>query len=165
MISYVPQDAYLFDASVKENIGYGKTNASDEEIIDAAKAANAHDFIMELSDGYDTLVGERGESLSGGQRQRIAIARAFLKNAPVLLLDEATSALDNENEAIVQQSIESLMKNRTVIVVAHRLSTIENADIIYVIEHGRVVQLGTHEDLKQQDGVYAELVKLSNAFK
>ena len=155
----------MFDASVKENIGYGKTNASDEEIIDAAKAANAHDFIMELSDGYDTLVGERGESLSGGQRQRIAIARAFLKNAPVLLLDEATSALDNENEAIVQQSIESLMKNRTVIVVAHRLSTIENADIIYVIEHGRVVQLGTHEDLKQQDGVYAELVKLSNAFK
>ena len=155
----------MFDASVKENIGYGKTNASDEEIIDAAKAANAHDFIMELSDGYDTLVGERGESLSGGQRQRIAIARAFLKNAPVLLLDEATSALDNENEAIVQQSIESLMKNRTVIVVAHRLSTIENADIIYVIEYGRVVQLGTHEDLKQQDGVYAELVKLSNAFK
>ena len=155
----------MFDASVKENIGYGKANASDKEIIEAAKAANAHDFIMELSEGYDTLVGERGESLSGGQRQRIAIARAFLKNAPVLLLDEATSALDNENEAIVQQSIESLMKNRTVIVGAHRLTTIENADIIYVIEHGRVVQLGTHEDLKQQDGVYAELVKLSNAFK
>lgn len=165
MISYVPQDAYLFDASVKENIGYGKANASDKEIIEAAKAANAHEFIEELSDGYDTVVGERGESLSGGQRQRIAIARAFLKNSPVLLLDEATSALDNENEAVVQQSIESLMKNRTVIVVAHRLSTIENADIIYVIEHGRVVQLGTHEDLKQQDGVYAELVKLSNAFK
>lgn len=161
MISYVPQDAYLFDASVRENIGFGNPDATDEEIVEAAKAANAHEFITGLTDGYDTIVGERGEMLSGGQRQRIAIARAFLKNAPILLLDEATSALDNENEIIVQSSIEELMKNRTVIVIAHRLSTIENADIIYVIEHGKVVQKGTHEELKSKPGTYAELVKLS----
>lgn len=162
MIAYVPQDAYLFDASVKENIGYGKPGASDNEIIAAAKAANAHEFITELSDGYDTVVGERGETLSGGQRQRIAIARAFLKNAPILLLDEATSALDNENEVIVQSSIEALMKNRTVIVIAHRLSTIENADVIYVIQDGKVVQTGVHDELKNEIGTYAELVRLSN---
>lgn len=161
MIAYVPQDAYLFDASVKENIWFGNPDASDDEIITAAKMANAHEFIIQLSDGYDTIVGERGETLSGGQRQRIAIARAFLKNAPILLLDEATSALDNENEVIVQSSIEELMKNRTVIVIAHRLSTIENADIIYVIEKGRAVQKGTHKELKQTPGTYAELVKLS----
>ncbi|MCI5893516.1 MAG: ABC transporter ATP-binding protein/permease [Clostridiales bacterium] len=163
MIAYVPQDAYLFDASVKENISYGKPGASDSEIIEAAKAANAHEFITELSDGYDTIVGERGETLSGGQRQRIAIARAFLKNAPILLLDEATSALDNENEVIVQSSIEALMQNRTVIVIAHRLSTIENADVIYVIQDGKVVQSGVHEDLKNESGTYAELVRLSKA--
>lgn len=161
MLSYVPQDAYLFDATVRENIGFGKPDATDDEIIAAAKAANAHEFIETLTDGYDTIVGERGEMLSGGQRQRIAIARAFLKNAPILLLDEATSALDNENEVIVQSSIEELMKNRTVIVIAHRLSTIENADVIYVIEHGKVVQKGTHEELKAKPGTYAELVKLS----
>lgn len=162
MISYVPQDAYLFDASVKENIGFGKPDASEDDIIAAAKAANAHKFITELSNGYDTVVGERGEILSGGQRQRIAIARAFLKNAPILLLDEATSALDNENEIIVQNSIEKLMKNRTVIVIAHRLSTIENADVIYVIEHGKVTQHGTHKELKTQVGTYAELINLRN---
>ncbi len=161
LIAYVPQDAYLFDTTVKENISYGKPGASDEEIIAAAKAANAHEFISEMSSGYDTLVGERGESLSGGQRQRIAIARAFLKNAPILLLDEATSALDTENEQIVQKSIEALMKNRTVIVVAHRLTTIENADVIYVIEHGRVEQKGTHEQLKAIPGIYSSLVKLN----
>ena len=133
MIGYVPQDAYLFDATIRENISCAKVGASEEEIIRAAKAANAHEFIMNLPNGYDTMTGERGETLSGGQRQRIAIARAFLKNAPILLLDEATSALDNENEQIVQASIEALMENRTVIVVAHRLSTIENADLIYVI--------------------------------
>lgn len=161
MISYVPQDAYLFDASVRENISYGKPGAAESEIIEAAKAANADGFISQLPQGYDTVVGERGESLSGGQRQRIAIARAFLKNAPILLLDEATSALDTENELIVQSSIEALMKNRTVIVVAHRLSTIENADIIYVIENGAVVQSGTHSELKEAAGTYAELVKLA----
>ncbi len=162
MMAYVPQDAYLFDASVKENISYGKPGASDDEIIAAAKAVNAHEFITDLPDGYDTVVGERGETLSGGQRQRIAIARAFLKNSPILLLDEATSALDNENEVIVQSSIEALMKNRTVIVIAHRLSTIENADVIYVIQGGKVVQTGVHDDLKNESGTYAELVKLSN---
>ena len=161
MISYVPQDAYLFDASVRENISYGKPGAAESEIIEAAKAANADGFISQLPQGYDTVVGERGESLSGGQRQRIAIARAFLKNAPILLLDEATSALDTENELIVQSSIEALMKNRTVIVVAHRISTIENADIIYVIENGAVVQSGTHSELKEAAGTYAELVKLA----
>lgn len=161
MLSYVPQDAYLFDASVKENIGFGKPGATDDEIIAAAKAANAHEFICALSSGYDTIVGERGESLSGGQRQRIAIARAFLKNAPVLLLDEATSALDNENEVIVQSSIDALMKNRTVLVIAHRLSTIENADIIYVIKSGKTVQSGTHETLSREKGIYRELDKLS----
>ena len=165
MLAYVPQDAYLFDASVKENISYGKPNASDDEIIAAAKAANAHEFITELSAGYDTIVGERGETLSGGQRQRIAIARAFLKNAPILLLDEATSALDNENEVIVQSSIDELMKNRTVIVIAHRLSTIENADVIYVIQNGKVVQSGVHSELKKEEGIYAELVELSGGIK
>ena len=146
--------------SVYDNVAFGlRTRKMDKETIDK-KVKD----ILEVC-GLTELAQRFPKQMSGGQRQRIAIARAFLKNAPVLLLDEATSALDNENEAIVQQSIESLMKNRTVIVVAHRLSTIENADIIYVIEYGRVVQLGTHEDLKQQDGVYAELVKLSNAFK
>lgn len=161
MIGYVPQDAYLFDATIGENISCAKAGASEEEIIRAAKAANAHEFIMNLPNGYDTMTGERGETLSGGQRQRIAIARAFLKNAPILLLDEATSALDNENEQIVQASIEALMENRTVIVVAHRLSTIENADLIYVIENGRVTQKGSHESLKSVPGTYASLVKLA----
>lgn len=162
MISYVPQDAYLFDTTVRENISYGRPGASNEEIIEAAKAAGAHEFIREMPKGYDTQVGERGESLSGGQRQRIAIARAFLKNAPILLLDEATSALDTENELIVQKSIDALMKNRTVIVVAHRLSTIEKADKIYVLERGRVTQSGTHEELKNIPGTYAGLVKLAH---
>ena len=162
MISYVPQDAYLFDTTVRENISYGRPGASNEEIIEAAKAAGAHEFIRAMPKGYDTQVGERGESLSGGQRQRIAIARAFLKNAPILLLDEATSALDTENELIVQKSIDALMKNRTVIVVAHRLSTIEKADKIYVLERGRVTQSGTHEELKNVPGTYAGLVKLAH---
>ena len=161
MISYVPQDAYLFDESIKENIRYGRPGASDDEVIKAAKVANAHDFILNLPDGYDTYVGERGESLSGGQRQRIAIARAFLKNAPILLLDEATSALDTENERLVQHSLERLMKNRTTMVVAHRLTTIENSDVIYVIKGGRVVQSGSHDELLKDGGLYKELVSLS----
>lgn len=132
-IAYVPQDAYLFTTSIKENIQYGRLDASDEEIIEAAKNAYAHEFIMEFPNGYDTMVGERGESLSGGQRQRIAIARAFIRNAPILLLDEATSALDSESEQLVQKGIERLMGERTTLVVAHRPSTIEKADMIYII--------------------------------
>ena len=160
-IAYVPQDAYLFTTSIKENIRYGRLEASDEEVIEAAKRAYAHEFIMSFPDGYDTLVGERGESLSGGQRQRIAIARAFIRNAPILLLDEATSALDSESEQLVQRGIEALMGGRTTLVVAHRLSTIENADMIYVMEHGRVCEKGRHSELMEQGGVYKRLVELS----
>lgn len=160
-IAYVPQDAYLFTTSIKENIRYGRMDASDEEIVQAAKRAYAHEFIMAFPNGYDTLVGERGESLSGGQRQRIAIARAFIKNAPILLLDEATSALDTESEQLVQKGIEALMGGRTTLVVAHRLSTIEKADMIYVIESGRVCEQGRHRELIEQDGVYKRLVELS----
>lgn len=162
-IAYVPQDAYLFTTSIKENIRYGRPGASDEEIVEAAKRAYAHEFIMEFPNGYDTLVGERGESLSGGQRQRIAIARAFIKNAPILLLDEATSALDSESEQLVQKGIEALMGERTTLVIAHRLSTIEKADMIYVIESGKVCEQGGHYELMEQDGVYKRLVELSKS--
>lgn len=163
-IAYVPQDAYLFTASIKENIRYGRLNASDEEIIEAAKSAYAHEFIMAFPNGYDTLVGERGESLSGGQRQRIAIARAFIRNAPVLLLDEATSALDSESEQLVQKGIEALMGGRTTLVIAHRLSTIEKADMIYVIRDGKVCEKGRHMELVGQEGVYKKLIELSKQF-
>jgi ATP-binding cassette, subfamily B, bacterial len=156
-MSYVPQDAYLFDGTVEENIGYGRPGAGREEVEAAAKAANAHDFILECKDGYDTRVGERGIRLSGGQRQRIAIARAILKDAPILLLDEATSSLDSESEQLVQQALNDLMRERTVVVVAHRLSTIEHADIICVIEDGRVVEQGTHEELLVRMGSYQKL--------
>ncbi len=161
-IAYVPQDAYLFTTSIKENIRYGRPGASDEEIIEAAKNAYAHEFIMTFPKGYDTLVGERGESLSGGQRQRIAIARAFIRNAPILLLDEATSALDSESEQLVQKGIEALMGGRTTLVVAHRLSTIEKSDMIYVIENGKVCEQGRHMELMKQNGAYKRLVMLSN---
>lgn len=157
LIAYVPQDAYLFDGTIEENIGYGKPEAPKEQIIAAAKAAYAYDFIMEQSDGFQTLVGERGVHLSGGQRQRIAIARALLKDAPILLLDEATSALDSESEQQVQQALERLMKGRTTIAVAHRLSTIQHADCIYVLEKGRVVQEGKHADLVGRAGLYRTL--------
>ena len=160
-IAYVPQDAYLFTTSIKENIRYGRLGASDEEVIEAAKRAYAHEFIMSFPDGYDTLVGERGESLSGGQRQRIAIARAFIRNAPILLLDEATSALDSESEQLVQKGIEALMGGRTTLVIAHRLSTIENADMIYVMEHGKICEKGRHSELMEQGGMYKRLVELS----
>lgn len=162
-IAYVPQDAYLFTTSIKENIRYGRQDASDEEVIEAAKRAYAHEFIMAFPNGYDTLVGERGESLSGGQRQRIAIARAFIRNAPILLLDEATSALDSESEQLVQKGIEALMGGRTTLVVAHRLSTIEKADIIYVISGGKVCEQGRHTELMEQGGVYKRLVELSGS--
>ncbi len=160
-IAYVPQDAYLFATSIRENIRYGRPGASDEEVVEAARKAYAHEFIMSFPGGYDTPVGERGESLSGGQRQRIAIARAFIRNAPVLLLDEATSALDAESEQLVQKGIEALMGGRTTLVVAHRLSTIEKADIIYVIEGGKVCEKGRHAELMEQHGKYRKLVELS----
>ncbi len=160
-IAYVPQDAYLFTTSIKENIRYGKPEADDDEVVAAAKRAYAHEFIMSFPDGYDTMVGERGESLSGGQRQRIAIARAFIRNAPILLLDEATSALDSESERLVQKGIEDLMGGRTTLVVAHRLSTIEKADMIYVIGGGKVCEKGTHDELMRQKGTYRRLVELS----
>lgn len=156
-IAYVPQDAYVFNGSIAENIRYGCMEASSEAIAAAAEAANAHDFIMQQPQGYDTILGERGSKLSGGQRQRIAIARAFLKNAPILLLDEATSALDSESERQVQEALQKLMRNRTTIVISHRLSTIEHADRIYVIHEGEVAEVGTHEELLASGGVYRQL--------
>ncbi len=160
LFAFVPQDAYLYSGSVLENIRYGKPGASEAEITAAAKASNAHDFILELPQGYNTLVGERGARLSGGQRQRIAIARALLKNAPVLLLDEATSSLDSESEELVQQALQSLMRGRTTIAIAHRLSTIEHADVIYVMDAGRVVEQGSHAELVGKGGLYSYLYKL-----
>lgn len=160
LMAYVPQDAYLFDGTIEENIRYGNPEASREDVIAAARSAYAHDFINEQSDGYNTLVGERGAKLSGGQRQRIAIARALLKDAPLLLLDEATSALDSESEAVVQKALETLMKGRTTIAIAHRLSTIQHADLIYVLKAGRVVEQGTHHSLLRSSGVYRELYSL-----
>lgn len=154
-IGIVQQDVYMFFGTIKENIAYGKANATDEEIIDAAKKANIHDFIMSLPDGYDTFVGERGTRLSGGQKQRISIARVFLKNPPILILDEATSALDNESERHIQKSLEALSQGRTTLVIAHRLSTIRNADKIYVIEEGKIKEAGNHADLIKADGLYA----------
>jgi ATP-binding cassette subfamily B protein len=158
--SFVPQDAYLYSGTVLENILYGRPEASEEDIIAAAKASYAHDFILELPEGYHTMVGERGARLSGGQRQRIAIARALVKNAPILLLDEATSALDSESEEVVQQALNVLMRNRTTIAIAHRLSTIEHADVIYVVNNGNVIEKGTHQELLSQDGLYKYLYEI-----
>ncbi len=156
LISYVPQENYLFNGTIKENIQFSKTNATDEEVKKAAIAANAHDFIVELEDGYDTIVGERGNMLSGGQRQRVAIARALLKNAPILLLDEATASLDSEAEREVQLAIDRLMQDRsTIIIIAHRLATIENADKIIVLEDGNIQEAGSHNDLLIQNNRYA----------
>ena len=153
----VSQEVILFDDTIRANIAYGRMDASEEEIIEAAKHAAAHDFISELPQGYDTMVGEDGVKLSGGQRQRVAIARAMLKNAPILLLDEATSALDTQSERKVQEALLVLMKDRTTLVIAHRLSTVVDADLIYVIDRGCVVEQGTHNDLITQDGMYAKL--------
>lgn len=160
-IGLVQQDIYLFGGSIKENIAYGKPSASMDEIIDAAKKANIHDFIMSLPDGYDTFVGERGTRLSGGQKQRISIARVFLKNPPILILDEATSALDNESERWIQKSLEELSKNRTTITIAHRLSTIRNADEILVVADNGIAERGTHEELLARNGIYAHYYQMS----
>lgn len=154
-IGVVQQDVYLFSGSIRDNIAYGKPDATEEEIIEAAKCANIHDFIMELPDQYDTFVGERGARLSGGQKQRISIARVFLKNPPILILDEATSALDNESERWIQHSLEELSRNRTTITIAHRLSTIKNADEIIVITENGIAERGTHEILLEKNGIYA----------
>ena len=156
-IGIVQQDIYLFNASIKENILYGKLDATDEEVIEAAKRANIHDYIMTLEKGYDTQIGERGVKLSGGQKQRLSIARVFLKNPPILILDEATSALDNSTEILIQQSLDELCKGRTTIVVAHRLSTIKNADEIAVIEDGVITEKGSHDELMKNGKTYATL--------
>lgn len=160
IMGIVTQETFLFDDTVKANISYGVENISDDEIKDASKAANAHEFIRKLPDGYNTIIGERGVSLSGGQKQRIAIARAIVKNPPILILDEATSSLDSESEKHVQSAIENLMSERTVFVIAHRLSTVHNANKILVLENGQIVQEGKHDDLINVDGLYKQLHKM-----
>jgi ATP-binding cassette subfamily B protein len=156
----VSQDVFLFHGTVRENIAYGRPGATDEEVVAAAAVAEAHDFILRLPQGYDTMVGERGQKLSGGQRQRLSIARAIVKDPPILVFDEATSSVDNETEAAIQRSLERVTRDRTTLVIAHRLSTIRHADRIYVLDHGRVVEQGHHDDLVAADGLYAGLWKV-----
>ncbi len=164
-IGLVSQDVFLFHGTVRENIAYGSFDATQSEVMAAADIAEAHDFISRLPQGYDTIVGERGQKLSGGQQQRVAIARAILKNPPILILDEATSAVDNETEAAIQRSLEKITKNRTTIAIAHRLSTVRNADCIYVMEHGKLVEQGRHEQLLEQQGIYASLWRVQSGLK
>jgi ATP-binding cassette, subfamily B, bacterial len=164
-IGLVSQDVFLFHGTVRENIAYGSFEASLNEVMTAAKIAEAHEFIRNLPQGYDTVVGERGQKLSGGQRQRLAIARAILKDPPILILDEATSAVDNETEAAIQRSLERITQNRTTIAIAHRLSTIRNADCIYVMEQGQLVEQGKHEQLIAKNGIYANLWRVQTGDK
>ena len=159
-IGIVQQDVFLFGGSIKDNIAYGRPNATEEEILEAAKRANILDFINTLPNGWDTEIGERGVRLSGGQKQRLSIARLFLKNPPILILDEATSALDNTTEMLIQKSLQELAKGRTCLIVAHRLSTIKNADEIAVISKGKIMEMGNHDALMKKGGIYADLYRL-----
>jgi ABC-type multidrug transport system fused ATPase/permease subunit len=161
-VSVVLQDVFLFHGNVRENILFGRPEATDEEMREAARVANAHEFIEDLPDGYDTLIGERGIKLSGGQKQRLAIARAVLKDAPILILDEATSSVDTHTEALIRQALERLMHGRTVLIIAHRLSTIRSADFIAVLEHRRLKEIGTHEQLMELNGLYRYLSTLQD---
>ncbi|MEZ4917712.1 MAG: ATP-binding cassette domain-containing protein [Saprospiraceae bacterium] len=160
LMGIVSQEAVLFNDSVANNISFGKESCTDADIVAAAKAANAHDFIMALPQGYETNIGDRGTKLSGGQRQRLTIARALLKNPPVLILDEATSALDSESEKLVQEALDRLLQNRTALVIAHRLSTIQHADEILVMADGKIIERGTHETLMKEGNAYRRLVEL-----
>ncbi len=162
LMGIVTQESILFNDSVIKNIAFAMPNAKLEDIIQAAKIANAHDFIMQLEHGYETNIGERGGKLSGGQRQRISIARAVMKNPPILILDEATSALDSESESLVQEALTNLMKNRTSIVIAHRLSTIQHADEILVMQKGEIIERGTHQALFEKNGVYTKLISMQS---
>jgi subfamily B ATP-binding cassette protein MsbA len=156
----VTQEPILFNDTVFNNIAFGMTNATKEDVIAAAKVANAHDYIVKMEQGYDSIIGDRGTKLSGGERQRLTIARAVLKNPPILILDEATSSLDTESEKLVQDALFNLMKNRTSIVIAHRLSTIQNADLILVLQSGKIVEQGNHHQLLAKNGLYKRLVEL-----
>ena len=158
----VTQESILFNDTIHQNISFGKEGAQIEEITNAAKIANAHEFVMRLEKGYETIIGERGSKLSGGQKQRMSIARALLKNPEILILDEATSALDSESEKLVQDAILNLTKNRTTLVIAHRLSTIQNADLILVLKEGKIVQSGTHLELIREAGIYKNLLEIQN---
>jgi ABC-type multidrug transport system fused ATPase/permease subunit len=156
-VGFVLQETILFQGTIRENIAYGRPDATDEEIVEAAKLANADEFIVKMPHGYDSIVGERGDTLSGGQRQRIGIARALIRKSPILILDEPTAALDTESEQLVVEGLERLMKGRTVIMIAHRLSTIRDADTIIVLKDGVVAEQGSHDELVARGGVYAEL--------
>jgi subfamily B ATP-binding cassette protein MsbA len=161
-LGIVTQESILFNDTIFNNIAFGNENTTEEDVIKAAKIANAHDFILQTENGYQTNIGDRGSKLSGGQRQRLSIARAVLKNPPILILDEATSALDSESEKLVQEALSSLMKNRTALVIAHRLSTIQNADEILVMREGEICERGTHETLMQQGGMYRKLIEMQS---
>ena len=154
------QNVYLFHDSVENNIRFGRPEATHEQVVEAAKRACCHDFILSLPDGYDTIIGEGGSTLSGGEKQRISIARAILKDAPIIILDEATSSVDPENEQALLSAIQELTKNKTLISIAHRLSTVRNADQIVVIDHGKIVQRGRHDELLQEDGIYRKFLSL-----